>query len=149
GHDETALLERAAGLEARSEHPMGQAVVEYARRRGVPLSPAEDFQILPGKGATGRWNGRTYWLGSPRYLEERGQETKDVHRKLEAMSGGGRTVVVVGNERHVCGLIALADPVRDDTRSTLQALRQAGVRHIALLTGDNQATAQAVAQEVG
>jgi Cd2+/Zn2+-exporting ATPase len=148
-HNETALLERAAGLEARSEHPMGHAIVEYARRRGVPINPAEDFQILPGKGATGRWNGQAYWLGSHRYLEERGQETEDVHRKLEAMSAAGRTVVVVGNERHVCGLIALADPVRDDTRSTLQALRQAGVRHIALLTGDNQATAQAVAQEVG
>lgn len=149
GHDETALLERAAGLEARSEHPLGRAVVEFARKRGVPVRPAEDFHIVPGKGATGRWNGSSYWLGSHRYLEERGQETEDVHRRLEAMSGAGRTVVVIGNEHHVCGLIALADPVRPEAQRALQALRQAGVRHIILLTGDNQATAQAVAEVIG
>jgi Cd2+/Zn2+-exporting ATPase len=148
-HDDRALLERVAGLEARSEHPLGQAVLEYARAKDVPVRPAENFQIVPGKGATGRWQGRSYWLGSHRYLEERGQETEDVHRRLEALSGLGRTVVVVGNESHVCGFIALADVVRPEAKSAIQELREAGVDHIILLTGDNKETAQAVARETG
>jgi Zn2+/Cd2+-exporting ATPase len=149
GHDEGALLERAAALEARSEHPLGRAILEYARSRGVPVRPAEDFQIIPGKGATGYWNGRLYWVGSHRYLHERGQETPEIHAKLEELSGAGRTAVVVGDESHVCGLIALADAVRPAARPALEALRRAGVEHVTLLTGDNDATARAVAREAG
>jgi Cd2+/Zn2+-exporting ATPase len=149
GCDESSLLELAAGLEARSEHPLGRAIVEYAKARGTPIRPAEDFQIIPGKGATGRWQGRPCWLGSQRYLTERGQETEAVRRRLEALSGPGRTVVAVGDDAKVCGLIALADAVRPEAGPSLRALREAGVPHIILLTGDNEATARAVARETG
>jgi len=148
-HDENELLERAAAMESRSDHPLAQAIVVYAKDRGVSFVPAEDFQIIQGKGATARFNGERYWLGSHRYLEERGQETEGDHRRLEALSQGGRTVVVIGNESHVCGLIALADAVRPGAKQTLQALRDTGLRHIVMLTGDNQETAQAIAAETG
>lgn len=149
GHDEAELLERVASLEARSEHPIGRAILEYARERGAAVRPAADFQIVPGRGATGRFDGEPYWLGSHRYLEERGQETGEVHQKLEALSAARRTVVVVGNERHVCGFITLADTVRPTAKQTIQALREAGVSHLIMLTGDNRATAQAIARETG
>lgn len=149
GHDDKELLERAAAMESRSDHPLAQAIVAFAKERGVRFSPAEDFQIIQGKGATARFNGNRYWLGSHRYLEERGEETEEVHRRLEAMSQGGRTVVVVGNESHVCGMIALADAVRPGAMQTLQALRDTGLRHIVMLTGDNKETAQAIATETG
>jgi Cd2+/Zn2+-exporting ATPase len=149
GHDNREVLERAAAMEVRSDHPLARAIVAYAQERGIQPAPAEDFQIVQGKGATARFDGRQFWLGSHRYLEERGQETEDVHHRLEAMSGAGRTVVVVGNEEHVCGLIALADNVRPQARQTLQELRRAGVEHLIMLTGDNQPTAQAIAQETG
>ena len=148
-HDERELLERAAALEARSDHPLAQAVVAYAQERGIKPAAAEDFQIVQGKGATGRVNGQAYWLGSHRYLEERGQETEEVHQRLEAMAAAGRTVVAVGNDRHVCGFIALADTVRPQARQTLQALREAGVDHVVMLTGDNRGTAEAIARETG
>jgi Zn2+/Cd2+-exporting ATPase len=148
-HDERGLLERVAALEARSEHPLARAIVAYAKERGVEVSPAADFQILPGKGATGRIDGREYWLGSHRYLEERGQETAEIHRTLELMAQAGRTVVAVGTGDHVCGLIALADPVRPETRDTINALRRLGIRSIVMLTGDNLATAFAIAQQSG
>lgn len=149
GHDEQELLVRAAALEAQSTHPLAHAIMAYAQQRGVPVRPAGEYQIVQGKGATGRFDGQDYWLGSHRYLEERGQETEEVHQRLEALSGAGRTVVVIGNAEHVCGFIALADTVRPGIKQTLLALRDAGVKHIVMLTGDNRGTAEAIALEAG
>jgi Cd2+/Zn2+-exporting ATPase len=149
GHDERELLERIGALETRSEHPLARAILAYAKDRGIDVRPAEDFQILQGKGATGRFDGREYWLGSHRYLEERGQETPEIHDQLEAMSQAGRTAVVVGTGDHVCGLIAVADEVRPESKAAVQALRDAGIRSIVMLTGDNQGTAEAIARETG
>ena len=149
GHNERELLERGAALEAHSTHPLARAIVAYARQHGIAVRPADEYQIMQGKGATGRFNGQDYWLGSHRYLEERGQETKEVHERLAALSAAGRTVVVVGNASHVCGFIALADAVRPGIKLTLQALRDLGIHHVVMLTGDNQGTADAVARETG
>ena len=149
GHSEVELLARAAALESRSDHPLAQAMVAYAQQRGVGFAPAEDFQIQPGKGATGRFNGKNYWLGSHRLLEERGQETPEVHRQLERMTEAGRTVVVVGTDHHVCGFIGLADAVRPNAKDSIHALRKAGIRHVVMLTGDNRGTALAIASETG
>lgn len=149
GHDERELLQRVGALEARSEHPLARAILAYTKDRGIAVLPAEDFQILQGKGATGRFEGREYWLGSHRYLEERGQETPDIHERLEAMSRAGRTAVVVGTVDHVCGLIAVADEVRPESKDAVQALRDAGIETIVMLTGDNRGTAEAVGRETG
>lgn len=149
GHDKTELLERVAAMELRSDHPLARAIVAFSQERGVAIRPAEDFQIIQGKGATARFNGRQYWLGSHRYLEEQHQETEDVHHRLEAMAQAGQTVVVVGNNTHVCGLIAIADAVRPEAKLALQALREAGVQHLIMLTGDNQGTADSIARETG
>jgi Cd2+/Zn2+-exporting ATPase len=149
GHDERELLERVAAMEARSDHPLARAIMEYAASQGVRPPAAEDFQMIQGKGASATIAGRKFWVGSHRYLEERGQETPEVHDRLEAMSQAGRSVVVVGNDEHVCGFIALADAVRPQARETLQALRAAGLEHIIMLTGDNRGTAEAVGRETG
>lgn len=149
GHDERELLLRVGALEARSEHPLARAILAYTKDRGIAVLPAEDFQILQGKGATGRFEGREYWLGSHRYLEERGQETPEIHERLEAMSRAGRTAVVVGTVDHVCGLIAVADEVRPESKDAVQALRNAGIETIVMLTGDNRGTAEAVGRETG
>ena len=94
-------------------------------------------------------NGRTFWLGSHRFLEQRGQETHEVHEQLEAMQEAGRTVVVVGNDDHVCGYITLADSLRSETKDAIRALHEAGVEHIVMLTGDNEGTAKAIAAQAG
>ena len=149
GHTEAELLERVAALEGHSTHPLARAILGYAKERGVTVPAAEEFRILPGKGAAGRVGGTEFWVGSHRYLEERGQETAEVHERLEAMARAGRTVVVVGNDRHVCGFIALADRVRPEASQAVADLRAAGVEHIVMLTGDNRGTAEAVARDAG
>jgi Cd2+/Zn2+-exporting ATPase len=149
GHTDTDLLERVGALESHSDHPLARAITAYIIGRGIQPARAEEFQIFPGKGAMGRFAGRTYWLGSHRYLEERGQETPDVHARLEDLSRAGRTVVVVGNDEHVCGFIALADTIRPETRTIMNELRKVGIEHIILLTGDNRGTAETVARDAG
>jgi Cd2+/Zn2+-exporting ATPase len=149
GHDERELVERAAAMEQHSEHPIARAVLDYAETHHFVPAPADDFQVLQGKGARATFDGREFWLGSHRYLEERGQETPDIHQRLETMSGQGRTVVVVGNATHVCGLVALADEIRPGIAATLAGLRAAGIEHLIMLTGDNRPTAEAVAAKAG
>ena len=149
GHDERELIERAAGMEQHSEHPIARAVLDYAATHDITPSKTANFQVIKGKGATATFGDRQFWLGSHRYLEERGQETDEIHQRLESMSGLGRTVVVVGHDQHVCGLIALADEVRPGIRKTLEELRAAGIKHLIMLTGDNRPTAEAIAKETG
>ncbi len=149
GHDEVELLQRAAALESHSNHPLARAIVAAAHERKVSIPGADEFEIIQGKGAIGRIDGKPYWLGSHRYLEERGQETPDVHERLQAMQQAGRTVVVIGNDSHVCGFITLADSLRPTAAQTLRQLREAGIKHLVMLTGDNEGTARAIAGAVG
>jgi len=148
-HTAEELLERAAALEARSNHPLAKAILAHAAREGVTARPVENAQVIPGKGVTGRFRDETFWLGSHRYLVERGQETSEVTSHAEALERDGRTVIVIGNPSHVCGLIAVADTVRPGAAEALQALRATGVERSIMLTGDNRATAEAIARSVG
>jgi Cd2+/Zn2+-exporting ATPase len=147
-HDERGVLARAAAIEARSEHPIAMAVLDHARGLGVIPVAASEVRSVAGKGAEGRIDGRTFWVGSHRWLVERGQETPEVRARLVALSSAGRTVVVVGNETHVCGLLAIADAVRPDAAAAVAALKRE-IGHVVLLTGDNRATAEAVGRAVG
>ncbi len=149
GHTEAELLERAGALEARSTHPLAQAVIAYGERIGVTFDPGQDVRVLPGKGVAGLFRGEEFWLGSHRYLLERGQGTAEVAAEAEAFESAGRTVVVIGNDKHVCGLIAVADTVRPTARGVIEALKRRGVAHLIMLTGDNRATAEAIASQVG
>lgn len=149
GHDERELLGIAAAIESRSQHPLAQAVLRAAEAAGVQPLPADDFQALSGKGATARFNGRSVWVGSHRLLEERGQETPELHATLGEFAAQGCSVVVVGEDDHVCGLIAVADRLRPQTPHALAALRDAGIARLVLLTGDNCATGEAIGKMAG
>lgn len=149
GHDERELLEIAASIEIRSEHPLAKAIVREALRRGIQPAAASDYQAIKGKGATAVLDGRPVWVGSHRLAEERGQETPEIHERLTSLESQGASVVVIGEDRHVCGMIALTDRVRDDAKLAVSQLKAAGIRHVVMLTGDNRATAEAVARETG
>jgi Cd2+/Zn2+-exporting ATPase len=148
-HTAEEILAVAAALELRSGHPLGEAIVEVARLRGVEALPAGDVRTLPGRGVEGTVEGRPAWLGSHRLLEERSQETPAMHDRLEDLARGGRTVVVVGRDDHVCGFIALADAPRPEAADAVRSLRELGIGHVAMLTGDNPETAEEIARLVG
>ncbi|MEO5894952.1 MAG: heavy metal translocating P-type ATPase [Vicinamibacterales bacterium] len=149
GHTEDELLRAMAALEAHSEHPLARAVVSHVRLKGVQFNPATEVQAVQGRGMTALFDGKRYWLGSHRYLEELGQETAAVHQQLESLSSAGRTVVVMGTGDHVCGFVTLRDEVRVESAAVVRALREAGVEHVVMLTGDNRATADRIAKETG
>lgn len=149
GHTEQELLRVAGSMESQSDHPLARAIVAHVKSQGAAFAPAQDFQTLQGKGATAVLNGHAHWLGSHRFLEEQGAETPGVHAQLESLEEDGRTVVAFGTGRELIGFLALADAVRPTSASTLQRLREVGVEHLVLLTGDNTGTAQAVGRQVG
>jgi len=149
GHTESELLQLAAAVEKRSQHPLGRAIVRFAATKGIDPAAAEDFQAIKGKGATARIDGRPIWIGSHRLLEERGQETTEHHDQLQNLEARGLSLVVVGEDHHVCGFLAVADQVRESASSIVEALHAAGVKSVVILTGDNQATARAVSEQVG
>jgi len=142
------LLQLAASLELRSEHPIGAAIVARAREDGVPLTPVEGFQSLPGLGAEAIVDGSPLMLGSHRLFEERGLCTDALHAQLAAATVDGRTTVIVGGATPL-GLIAVADTPRAAARDALQLLRAQGIGHVALLTGDHEPAARALAAAIG
>ena len=149
GHSETELLERAASLETHSEHPLARAVLRKASAAGLNPPPAENTRMLPGKGVEGFWQGRLFWLGSHRFMHEKNQEDLAGHAQAQDLEKAGRTVVAIGNDSHVCGLLSIADRLRPGVRDVLVSLRALGVTPVVMLTGDNEGTARAIAEEAG
>ena len=105
--------------------------------------------MLKGKGLKGIFDGEPFWLGSHRYVVERGQDSFEIARQAEALESDGKTVVAVGNARHVCGLIAVADTIRPEAREIVTQLHAAGIAHVVMLTGDNHVTAEAIGRDLG
>ena len=148
GHEPGDVLTRAAALEEHSVHPLASAIVRKARAEGAALPAAADFQALAGRGAEGTIEGRAYWLGSHRLLHEKGVEEAEIHDHALRMEDSGHSVVALGCEHHVCGLIAVADTIRPEAAAVVRALKATGAR-VVMLTGDNNGTAEAVGRAVG
>lgn len=148
GIGEREALELAASVEARSEHPLAAAILEQAKAMGCAIAPAEDFEALVGHGARARLDGRLLWVGSPRLLAQLAPEA-ELPQQVEELQERGKTVAVLGEGPRPLAVIALRDEPRPEAHQALAALRSLGIRHIAMLSGDNERTARAVAAELG
>ncbi|ADG81326.1 heavy metal translocating P-type ATPase [Thermincola potens JR] len=147
--DEKQVLNLAASIEQFSEHPLAKAIVEKARQEKLALLPVEDFTSLTGKGARAKVKGKRYFIGNPRLLDELGMQTKETGQVVAQLQEQGKTVMVVGDEENIVGIIAVADIVRESAARTIRELKQAGLRRAVMLTGDNKATAKAIAEKAG
>ncbi len=148
GVPEPELLRLAASLERGSEHPLAGAIVSAAEERGLKLSPAQEFSSLTGKGVVGKVEGRTVGLGNEQLLAVLGVEAQETRAQAEEMRAEAQTVMFVMVEGKAVGLIGVADPIKKTTPEALRRLRSEGLR-IVMVTGDSEATAQAVAGKLG
>jgi heavy metal translocating P-type ATPase len=151
--DEDALLAAAAGVERGSEHPLARAIVAAAESRGLTPAEPKGFTALTGAGARAELDDRTWYVGSPALFRERGQTSGTMERtgfesRVLALQQAGKTVVLVGDEERVHGLIALQDTLRSDAARLIGVLHGMGIRTV-MLTGDNPGTAERVAGELG
>jgi Cu2+-exporting ATPase len=148
GIDQAELLRLAAAVERESEHPLAEAIVRRAEQAKVPTAPAEDFENLPGHGAVARVDGRRVAVGNPRLLTREGVELGGLAARREELTGGGRTAVIVAVDGRAAGLLGIADAPRSTSAAAVAALHQAKVE-VVMLTGDNQATAERIAGQLG
>ena len=149
GLDQDEVLALAAALERRSEHPLAYAILSAARAKDASIPPVTDFKSFPGRGAEGRVGSRLYLVGSPRLFAERGISLAPAGLALADVEKSGETPVVLGDGRGPIAVFGLADAVRVDARSTVSALRGAGVGEIVMLSGDAEAPARRTAEALG
>jgi Cu+-exporting ATPase len=148
GFAEKDALRFAASIEKASEHPLALAIVAAAAERKLPLSDVSGFDSPTGKGVLGTVDGRTVTLGNPRFLGERGIDTKGLEGEADRLRRDGATVIFLAVDGKPAALFGIADPVKETTPAALQALAAAKIR-VVMLTGDNRTTAEAVARRLG
>lgn len=147
---ESEVLKIAASVERYSQHPLAKAINEEAEKRNVPLSNAEEFKSLTGQGVRAFADGQNIYVGSPTfYSQTLSINIANYKSSIDTLQKEGKTVVLVGNQIEVFGAIAIRDSIRDNAKETLQALRNEGIKMIVMLTGDNEVTASAIANELG
>jgi len=175
GNTEADVLRCARGLERRSEHPIGEAIVARAGHAGVTEREVDAFESITGKGVRADLDGTPHFAGNPGLFEELGFDLSHVHATTDGgsvtrtarrlcdregcidlledtvpeLQAEGKTVVLVGTEDELEGVVAVGDEVRSEARATVARLREQGVERTVMLTGDNERTAKAIAEQVG
>ena len=144
--DEALAL--VAGVEQLSEHPIGLAIVEGAKARGLSLPPAGAFEAVNGLGVQADIHGKNVIVGSRSFLKQRGIDTQTWHSRAEAWRTQAKTVVFFAVDGRAGGIAAVADPIKESTHDAIATLRRSGVRMV-MLTGDSRSTAEAVARQLG
>lgn len=149
GVSETELLELAATVENASEHPIARAIVDGARERGVKPGDVSEFRSTGARGVSGIVAGKKVLIGNRRLLGEEGvQNLADLDKELQDLESKGRTAVIVARDGQACGIVAVADTLKDESVAAIKAMHAEGL-HVVMITGDNERAANAVAREVG
>ena len=145
------LVHLVAALERRSEHHVADAILAEAARTSASDTEIaiEDFEALPGLGVKGTIEGRTYFLGNHQLCEQQGYCNPEVEQIVERLTREGKTAIVLGRENDPLGIIALRDTVRQESRKAIEEIRELGIRHMVLLSGDHDHAVRELAREVG
>ena len=148
GEGESELLRLAASVEQGSEHPLGEAIWAEAGNRSLKLSQPEGFRAIVGQGVEAVVDGHEVLVGNPRMMEARGLPLNGLQPEVERLQAEAKTAMLVAVDGQVAGIIAVADTVKEGSREAIEALHRMGLR-VAMITGDNRKTAQAIAAQVG
>lgn len=142
------LLALAASLESGSEHPLGEAITEQAKRENLSLYEVSEFKAIAGYGISGRVNEQTLFFGNQRLMEQQGIDFEHLKQKSQTMASLGHTPMYLAIEGKLQGLLSVADPIKEDSQDAIARLQKQGIT-VYMLTGDNQTTAAVVAKQVG
>ncbi|HZG42860.1 MAG TPA: heavy metal translocating P-type ATPase, partial [Longimicrobium sp.] len=145
---EGELLRLVASVEASSEHPLADAIVHRARELGLAPSDAESFQSVTGRGALGMVDGRAVAIGNALLMSDYSVSTDPLRDDAQRLAGEGKTPMYVAVDGRLAGLVAVADPIKPSSRAAIARMKRMGLQ-VVMLTGDNRATAEAVAREAG
>ncbi|BAU15827.1 cation-transporting ATPase (plasmid) [Leptolyngbya sp. NIES-3755] len=146
--NELKLLKLAASIERNSEHPLAEAVVRYAQSQQVNLDNVQEFEAIAGSGVQGTVSNRLIQLGTQRWFTELGIETRSVQAEKDRLESLGKTVILIAVDSQLQGLMGISDALKPSSVQAVRSLQRLGLE-VVMLTGDNQQTANAIAQEVG
>ncbi|WP_435118206.1 heavy metal translocating P-type ATPase [Halolamina sp. C58] len=146
--DEDDVLRLAATAESGSEHPLARAIVDGAEERGIEVGSAEEFENVPGHGVRATVDGSEVLVGNRKLLRDNGVDPEPAAETMERLEGEGKTAMLVAYEGDLVGVVADADTVKESAKSAVSQLRERGL-DVMMLTGDNERTARAVAEQVG
>lgn len=144
---ENAFLKIAAGLERGSEHPLAEAILEYAKAKGIEGEKTEEFLSVPGQGVKGKINGRWYFAGNSRMMKEQGIAPGSYEKRLEALADEGKTPMIFAEENRIIGILSVADVVKPTSRQAVKQMKELGIQ-VVMLTGDNKRTAEAIRKKL-
>jgi len=147
-YDEQTILYLAATLESGSEHPLAMAIVESAQERGIETGKASNFSAIAGHGVQAEVDGKTLLFGNEKLMHQRGIDLGSFVEKAQALAADAKTPMYFAIDHHFAGIIAVADPIKEDSIAAIKRLQHNGIR-VVMLTGDNRDTAKAVANKVG
>ena len=148
GFGEGEVLTVAASAERGSEHPLGEAIVNSAKEKGLHLAEATEFNAIPGRGIEARINGQKVLLGNLKLMQEQGLPLDGLEEKAIQLSNEGKTPVFLGIDGRAAGIIAVADTLKPNSKEAVRELHRLGLE-VVMLTGDNRRTAEAIARQVG
>lgn len=148
GYDDESLLKLAYSLETKSEHPLAKAVVNEAESRNIKADEVDGFKILPGNGLTAQYNGGTITGGSFKFISKQINVSGEIRQKAEELAKEGKTPLLFAQDNKLCGLIAVADTIKEDSPAAVKDLKDMGIR-VVMLTGDNERTAKAIGAQAG
>ncbi len=142
------LLKLVAAIERNSEHPLAEAVVNYAKQKDITISEVDEFVAIAGSGVQGKVDNALVQVGTRRWMDELKIDTSELHQYQDSWETGGKTVVLIAVDNVARGLIGIADKLKPSSQLAVAALQRMKIE-VVMLTGDNQSTAEAIAREVG
>jgi len=147
GEAEDKIIQLAASVENKSEHPIAKAIVNYAKSKNIPLLETGLFESMTGKGIISTLNGNSIIVGNKKLMQENSVANNQLDKKIDELLGKGKTLVYVGIDKTLKGVIAIDDPVKESSKEAIKELKEMGIKTV-MITGDNKKTAEIIANYV-
>ncbi|MEY8674150.1 heavy metal translocating P-type ATPase [Francisella philomiragia] len=149
-YSQQQLITIAASLESSVDHPIAKAILDYAKNNNITFTQATTTEVLGGKGVIGKVNESGFWLGNHAFAHEKQLcNNEDLHAQAIKLANNGQTLIFIGSDENIIGIIAIQDMIKNNVNNALKQLKKLGINQTIMLTGDNTATAQSIATQAG